>query len=131
MYKYELKIEAKYIDAYGHVNNAAYLEILEKARWKLLEENGYSLDKIQSFGIGPVILEINIKFINEIKLNDIILIETDLPIFKGKIGKLSQRMLREDKLCCTADFTMAFFDLKKRKIIEPDAELLKLIGHHS
>jgi thioesterase-3 len=127
-YFYELTIQDKYIDPFGHVNNAAYLQILECARWDLLQKNNFSLQTIQEGGIGPIILEINIKFKQELKSNDTVLIETEIHPFEGKICKIHQRILRDHLLCCEAEFTMAFFDLTLRKIIAPTTELMKLIG---
>jgi acyl-CoA thioester hydrolase len=37
-------------------------------------------------------------------------------------------MLRGDEVCCTAEFTIGFFDLKARKLILPTPEWLKAIG---
>ena len=36
-FKTTLKVRGYHLDFYGHVNNARYLELLEEARWRMLE----------------------------------------------------------------------------------------------
>jgi acyl-CoA thioester hydrolase len=43
--------------------------------------------------------------------------------------KIRQEMINQDnKICSTAEFTVAVFDLKTRKIIEPTERWIKAIG---
>jgi YbgC/YbaW family acyl-CoA thioester hydrolase len=130
MFIYHTQVAQSHIDLYGHMNNASYLQILENARWVMLKEQGISADKINQLGIGPVILEITIKFLKELKLHDDIEIQTEILSFQNKIGKLAQNIMKGDELCCKAEFTMALFDLKNRKIIEPSQQQLALFGLH-
>ena len=46
-----------HLDAFGHLNNARYLELYEQARWRWLEERGITLETIQATGVGLVILK--------------------------------------------------------------------------
>jgi thioesterase-3 len=49
--------------------------------------------------------------------------------YDGKIGKVEQIMVRADgKPSCTAEFTIALFDMKARKLITPTPEWLKAVG---
>ncbi len=91
---YPLLIKESHIDTLGHVNNATYLQIMEEARWEMITVRGYGLDKIKDSGMGPVILEVNLKFLNEIRLREKIEIQTSLIEYKGKIGKLLQKIIK-------------------------------------
>ena len=128
MRNYSFTVEKKHIDMFQHMNNAAYLEIYEQTRWATLAENNLQPAKLKELGIGPVILEINLKFLKEIKLDDAISIETQASRVSPKIFKVNQAMKKNADVCSTAEFTMAFFDLHARKIIEPTEEVLKLFG---
>jgi len=128
IFTYFLTIKQSDLDSFGHVNNAVYLTLFENARWELLIKNGYGLKKIHETGLGPTILEIHLKFLKELRLHDEIEIETQLISYEGKIGKLSQKMLRAKELCCDAEFVMGFFDLKARKLILPTPEWLQALG---
>jgi YbgC/YbaW family acyl-CoA thioester hydrolase len=131
LHTYPVLIKEANLDTFGHVNNAMYLVLLEEARWDLLTVNGYGLDKIMSTRIGPTILEINLRFLRELKLRDEIIIETRLVSYEKKIGIIEHKILRGTELCCTAQLTLALFDLNLRKIIPPTPEWLKGIGVES
>lgn len=128
IYSYPVTIKEIYLDTFGHVNNALYLTLFEEARWDCITKNGFGLKKIQEEKIGPTILEIKINFSKELRLRDEINIETQLISYEKKIGKLSQKMLRGDEVCCSAEFTIGLFDLKSRRLILPTREWLFAVG---
>lgn len=128
IFYYPLMIKEAHLDTFGHVNNATYLTLFEEARWDLVTKNGYGLKKIQETGLGPVILEIKLSFLKELFLRDEIIIETKMRAYVKKIAKISQKMIRNNEVCCEAEFIMGFFDLNKRKLIPPTPEWLKAIG---
>ncbi len=128
LFRYPVTIREAHLDTFGHVNNAVYLALLEEARWELLNQGNFGIKKIQESGIGPTILEIKIQFLRELHLHDKIIIETQLLSYNKKIGVLQHRILRNDKVCCAAEYIMALFSLKERKIINPTPEWLQAIG---
>lgn len=128
LFTHTITIKESDLDSFGHVNNAVYLTLFENARWDLVTKNGYGLKQIQETGLGPTILEIHLKFLKELRLHDEIKIETQLISYEGKIGKISQKMLRAKVLCCEAEFVMGFFSLKERKLVLPTPEWLRALG---
>lgn len=129
MHNYKLTILEHHLDSFGHVNNATYLEIFEEARWDLITSNGFGFNEIQKTQIGPVILEVNLKFLRELKNRDSIQVTTELVGHTATVGKLQQKILFSDgRLAAEALFSFALFDLKNRKIIAPTAEWKKAIG---
>jgi acyl-CoA thioester hydrolase len=128
LFSYPIIIKESLLDTFGHVNNAAYLTLFEEARWEIITQNGFGLKKIRESGLGPTILEIKLCFFREIRLREEIIIETQLISYDGKVGKLSQKMLRDNEVCCTADFLFGLFDLKERKLVPPTDEWLAAIG---
>ncbi len=126
---YNVLIREAYLDTYGHVNNAAYLEIYEEARWDLVTPHGFGLNDVKRLGYGPVILEINLKFLKEIHLRETIKIVTTLESQQGKISKVKQQMLKEGGVVASeALITFGLFDLKARKLIEPTPEWIAAIS---
>lgn len=128
MHSYPITIKEQHLDTFGHVNNATYLELFEEARWELITENGYGLEKIKATNLGPVILEIKLRFIKEIKLREKIIIESKLNSYENRIARMTQTMLRAGETCCTAEIAFALFDLKERKLVLPTADWLKAVG---
>ena len=125
---YPLSIKESYLDTFGHVNNAVYLTLFEEARWALLNQSGFGIAKFQETGLGPTILEIKLTFLKELRLHDAIVIETHLVSYEKKIGRLFQRMLRGEEVCCTAEIMIGLFDLRHRKLVLPTPEWLQAIG---
>lgn len=126
----EVMINESHLDSFGHVNNAVYLELYEHARWEFITENGYGLDHILKSKKGPVVLDLQVKFKREIKNREKIIIESETKqIVNSKIMVLEQRMINsEGRVASEATFTVGFFDLKDRKLIEAPPEWLKAVG---
>jgi thioesterase III len=100
---YELVIQERHLDTFGHVNNAVYLDLFEAARWDLITRNGFGLKEIQERGMGPTILEINLRFTREIKNREPITIKSWLESYSSKVGKMKQQMVNPDgDVCCDA-----------------------------
>lgn len=128
IFSYPITIKETHLDTFGHVNNAAYLVLLEEARWELLVQNGYSIQKIQESGLGPTILEIKIEFLKELRLREKIIIETQTISYQKKIGRIMQKMLRDGEVCCRAEIVIGLFSLKERKLVLPTPEWLSAVG---
>ncbi|MEZ0391867.1 MAG: acyl-CoA thioesterase [Pseudobdellovibrionaceae bacterium] len=127
--KYPVLIRELHLDTFGHVNNATYLALFEEARWDLVTKNGYGLKQVQQNKKGPVILEVNLKFMKELKLREEITITTEMVHYKSKIGQLKQQMLKANgEVAAEAIFTFGLFDLIERKLIDPTPEWKRGIG---
>ncbi|WP_413560088.1 acyl-CoA thioesterase [Bdellovibrio sp. HCB209] len=126
---YKLLIRESHIDSYGHVNNATYLSLYEEARWEAITPRGFGFHDVHRLQQGPVILEVNIKFMKEIKLRETITITSSIADYEGKIGHMKQQMIKEDgTVASEAIFTFGLFDLKARKMILPTPEWKKACG---
>ncbi len=122
-------ISEAHLDSFGHVNNARYFELLEQARWDLITERGFGIDIIRSSRTGPTILEINIRFLRELKPRDVVVIRTEMISYEKKIGKLRQQMLKGDgTIACEAIFTIGLFDVDRRRLVEPTPAWAYAVG---
>lgn len=126
---YEILIREYHLDSFGHVNNAMYLEMYEEARWELITGRGYGMREVHKLGQGPVILEINLKFIKELRLREKVYITTELLSYKDKICQIKQQILKADsQVASELILTMGLFDLKERKLILPTPLWKKALG---
>jgi Predicted thioesterase len=124
-----MTIKEHHVDSLGHMNNATYLALFEEARWEQITARGFGFHEVQKLQQGPVILEVNLKFLKEMHLREQITITTELLGYKGKIGQLKQQMVRDDgSIGAEAVFTFGLFDLKARKLIEPTPEWKQAVG---
>ena len=128
IFSYPLMIKESYLDTFGHVNNATYLTLFEEARWELITKNGFGIAQIRETGLGPTILELKVSFLKELRLREKITIETQIISYNKKVGVLLQKMIRDGVICCEAEFVIALFDVKARKIVSPTPEWLNAIG---
>jgi acyl-CoA thioester hydrolase len=128
IHRYPMVIKEVDLGIYHHVNNAKYLTFFEEAWWDFINTNGYGLAKIEETDLGPVILEVKLRFLKELRLRDRITIETHIISYEGKALKTLQTMIRENDICCTAEFTIGLFNSKERIIVPPTPEWLKGIG---
>lgn len=128
-FEYTTQILEQHLDTFGHVNNAKYLELYEEARWDFISKNNYGLKEILEIKKGPIVLEVSCKFKREIVNRETILIKTHTAEWKGKIGKITQVMIKEDGgIASEAIFTIGFMDFKLRKLIKPTDEWMNAIG---
>lgn len=121
-------VKEVHLDTFGHMNNATYLTLFEDARWDLLSDNGYGIDVIRASGFGPIILEINIKYLRELLLRQNVSIETSCTSYDGKVGRMTQLMKVGDDECAHMELLFALFSLSERKIVEPTRQWLTAIG---
>ncbi len=129
---YIIEVKEGHLDTFGHMNNATYLQILEEARWDFITSRGYGFKKIHETGLGPIILEINMKFVKELRLREEISIESQAISYDKKIGHLRQDIYNQKKeLCFESKFTFGFFDTRERKLVMPSADWLHAIGAKS
>jgi len=128
-FQYPITILEHHLDTFGHVNNATYLALFEEARWEFITSRGFGLDMVQKSGLGPVILEINLKFVKELRLRQKFVIDSQNLSYDKKIAVLRQDILNEaGEICCAAKMTYALFDTKQRRLVAPTPEWLRAIG---
>jgi YbgC/YbaW family acyl-CoA thioester hydrolase len=130
IFEYELVIKECHLDSFGHVNNAVYVQLYEEARWDFITKNGFGLEVIQKDQVGPVLLDLQVKFKREIKNREIIKIQSQTrELMNSKMMVLEQKMIKSDgRIASEAVFTIGFFDMKLRKLIDASPIWLKAVG---
>lgn len=120
----EFLIYETWLDSFGHVNHAKYLELYEQARWDWLSLYQISTETIQQTGIGPVVLEVKVRYLRELKAREHIRISTRLRHFHRKTFQIEQQMLRlkDGLLASELHLTGGILDLRERRLITPPPE---------
>lgn len=125
----KLLISEAHLDSFGHMNNARYLELFEQARWDVITEGGFGLETIKRTRTGPTVLEIQLKFSQELHPRESITLTTELIGYERKIGRMRQAMVKADgSVACEAVIVFGLFHLDQRKLVEPTPEWLRAIG---
>lgn len=129
VYSYPIKILEHHLDAYGHVNNVAYIGFFEQARWDMITARGCGLGYVKSSSTGPVVLEIQCKFRRELVLRQDVVIKSFLESWRGKVGIMKQVIQDDqDQIYCEAEIKFGVFDLNLRKLITPSAQWQHALG---
>jgi thioesterase-3 len=129
IHTYPFLILEAHLDSYGHMNNVAYLQAFEEARWQMITERNYGLEKVRELQVGPVLLGIDVQFRKEVLLRQKVVIQSHTLSYEGKICKIQQKMLSPSgEIHCQATITMGMFDMRARKLILPSKEWLIACG---
>ena len=129
IFTYTTLIREHHLDGFGHVNNATYLQLFEEARWEVITQGGYSWGDVQKERRGPVILELSVQFMKELRVRENIRIETRCTSYERVVAELEQKIWNEaNELCTVGRFKFALFDLEKRKLLKPTERWLKALG---
>lgn len=125
-----LIVSEAWLDSFGHVNNARYLELYEQARWNWLIDGGIDIQTIKSTGIGPVILEINLRFRKELLARQEIQIRSWCASYRKKILVIRQEMWIQasEEIASEITLTAGLMDLNQRKLIEPPPHWQQAMG---
>lgn len=144
VHTYQIKILEHHLDAYGHVNHATYLQLCEEARWDWLNQLGLGLKYILKNQVGPVILEVNIKYKRELRLHETITLTSKFSALKGKLSQIDQIItvnhslnnivnngelhVPDDQVSAEVHLTFGLMDLKQRRLIDLNSDWQKLLN---
>ena len=119
-----IKVRGYHCDFYGHVNNARYLELLEEARWCLLEE-GLDLAYWKDRNMGFIVASISINYRRPAPLGAVLEIHSELARLGGRSGIIRQEVVNADtgKTVADADVTFVVVDLRTGKPLAMEGEV--------
>jgi len=107
-----LSVRTYECDAYGHVNNANYLNYLEVARLDLLRKVGFDYSAMVEAGFGVYVARVEIDYKEPAFAEDELLIKS-WPVKTGAVsGVIGQEIWRGESLLSKAKVTWAFVDSK-------------------
>src|SRR5690606_7941782 len=103
-------------DAYGHLNQAAYLALFERARWELLAR-GPGMDAFLRAGVWPAVRRCTIDYHAGVWPGDVLEFRTEL-VSRGRTSfPLRQRAVRQhgQRLAGTLESVLVRIDGDERK----------------
>lgn len=110
------------IDANFHVLHSKYYDFCADARMKALTTAGISMQLIQQFGVGPVLLREEAVFKRELKFGDAIEIRIYLQKASDDFSRWSfvnEIWKNNDTLAAIVTVDGAWIDVNKRKLVTP------------
>ncbi len=123
----EIIVRGYHIDAFGIVNHARYLELMEEGRWRYMEDNNLADGALHSLGIIHVVVNINISYKNPAVLGDLLRIETFVAKRSTRSFTMGQKIYIKgsDVLVAKAEITNVFLDGKTQKVYGIDEPILQ------
>ncbi|MFD4029744.1 acyl-CoA thioesterase [Streptomyces sp. NPDC058637] len=116
------------LDTQGHLNQAVYLQYAEHARWELLRAAGVPQEKLLAGGVGPVQLEVTVKYLRELRGGERVRVSCAFVYGAGKTFRIEQRILKEDGTpAAEISGVGGMLDLEARRLIaDPAGHLASL-----
>lgn len=122
-----LRVRNYHIDAYGHINNAQYLILLEEARTQFMENVGFPLEDYLNQGIHIVVTDIHIKYKKPAVMGDHLQVFMWFPIMKRAQVRFQQeiRLAKSGELIATASVSCGF--VKHDRVIPVPSDFLQIV----
>lgn len=125
MHETSLVIRSTQVDIFGHLNNAAYLEVFEWARWEWAAARGMdALQWAEARRLGPVVLHVDLTFQREVRMLEPVVIRTWFEKLERVRGVLGQELYKADGvLGAQMWLTFAIVDLERRRVAPMPPEM--------
>ncbi|WP_373778229.1 tol-pal system-associated acyl-CoA thioesterase [Glaesserella sp.] len=119
--KFPVRVYYEDTDAGGVVYHARYLHFFERARTEYLRNLGFSQQKMLAESLAFVVKKMEIDYKIAARLDDALLVETNLLEVKGVRVVFQQRLWRDTECLSEAVVTVASVNLTKMKPVSiPD-----------
>lgn len=114
------------LDPNFHLRHSAYYDFGAQHRVEILEQLGLTLRVMQAEHIGPILFREECVFRKEIKLSDIITIQTKLSKMNADASRWSivHELYRDEVLCAVITVDGAWMDTKLRKLASPTPQIV-------
>jgi YbgC/YbaW family acyl-CoA thioester hydrolase len=111
------------LDSFGHVNHAVFLSYFEHARFRALDEAGFSWSVLDEKGWAIFVVRVEVDYISEARREDRLLVRTWADSFRRTSMVLVQNIVREDDhsdMVARARVTAVWIGLNRKPIRVPE-----------
>jgi YbgC/YbaW family acyl-CoA thioester hydrolase len=119
-YRCDIEVRGYELDSFGHVNHAVYLNYFEHARWRMLAEEGITLEWITREKLWPVIASAQIKYLKPAFMGDRLEIRSRAVDAQRMRFTFEQDIYRGDVHLTSARYESAIVNEKGRPVETPE-----------
>jgi YbgC/YbaW family acyl-CoA thioester hydrolase len=120
-YRCPIEVRGYELDGYGHVNHANYFHYLEQARWKMLDEEQITHERMQEWKRWPVVAEIeNAKYLRPTFRGDQLSVETRISEATRTSFRIEQKIHRGSEVVFEARIRAVIINENGRPSEMPD-----------
>ncbi|MDG4800693.1 acyl-CoA thioesterase [Micromonospora sp. WMMD980] len=117
------------LDTQGHLNQAVYLQYAEHARWECLRAAGIAQDRLLAAGVGPVALEVTVRYLRELRGGDEVDVTCEFRWGEGRTFGIVQDFTRPDGTPVAAVTGVGgLLDLAARRLVPEPGERLRALA---
>ncbi len=120
IYISSLEVRGYELDSFGHVNHAQYVSYMEHARWKMLQEKGITLEKLNEWKRWPVIAQLEVSYLKPTYIGEELRIETQVTGHERTNFMIEQNIFRGDQKVLIGKVRVVMVDEKGRPALMPD-----------
>jgi acyl-CoA thioester hydrolase len=117
------------LDIQGHVNQAVYVQYGEHSRWRCFHAAGIDAHVLVAAGVGPVVLETTIRYLQELRDGDEVDVTTVFVWGEGKTFRVEQDYVRADGVpVAKLTSVCGILDRETRRLVADPAGRLRQIA---
>jgi thioesterase-3 len=122
-----IRVRGYHCDFYGHLNHARYLELLEEARWSLLEDR-MDIQDWKEKHLGIVVASLTINYRRPAPVDTVLDIHSTLGAIGAKTAVINQEMVNQGtgKQIADAAITFAVVDTRTGRAVSMEGEVRKV-----
>lgn len=129
MFSVRVRVRGYELDMNGHVNQAVYMQYGEHARWECLRAAGVSGEALTASGQGPIVLELTIRFHNELRDGDEVDVTCAYEPKGGKTFTVRHELRRSDgTLAAEITGVGGLLDLDARRLLPDPVSRMKSLA---
>jgi acyl-CoA thioester hydrolase len=126
MFSFTKRVYYQDTDAGGVVHHSSYIRFLEILRTEWLRSLGFNLMEVKNkYGGTFVVRNINIKYTNFAKLEDLLTMDLKVEAVKKSIIVLHAKIRINNIIMCRAHMSLAFFNPSNNKTQSLPEEIMK------
>ena len=91
-----IDVRSPELDSFGHVNHAVFLTYLEHARFKAMQQAGFSWEVLDERGWTIFVVRCEVDFLSEARRGDRLIVRTWMDSFRRTSMKFAQEIVRSD-----------------------------------
>ena len=124
----ELTVRTYHTDAFGHINNSRYLELLEEARWRYSEDIGLTPLLYQQ-QLGFIIIDMRLRFRVPVSDGERLSIETSLISLGSASGEVVQtaNIVSSQQKALTSLFHFILIERETGKSVPIEGDIRRLL----
>ena len=128
-FRVRIRVRGYELDTQGHLNQAVYLQYAEHCRWEFLRAAGITQHDLIASGVGPVALEVTLRFFRELRGGDDVDVDCRFHWGGGKTFRITQRFHSPDgTLVAELEGVGGLMDLAARKLVANPAERFRKLA---